>query len=206
MNILNIIKHWIQTKIYYSFLTIQEEKQNVLPKFRHCGKNVVFNQISKINCPQNISIGDCVFFDDWIYLTAWNHYSCIEQGQEYVQHFNPQLIIGDNCRFGAFNHITAINNIIIGNGVLTGKWVTITDNSHGKLEESQKNVKPIMRPMHSKGPVIIEDNVWICDKATILPSVTIGEGAIIAANAVVTKDVPSFSIVAGNPAKVIRKL
>lgn len=206
MRIISSFKHWIQTKIYYSTLKIQQELQEGLPEFGSCGKNVTFGEVGKINCPQCISIGDNVYFDNWIYLTAWDCYSCIKQGQEYVQHFNPQLIIGDNCRFGAFNHITAINKIIIGNGVLTGKWVTITDNSHGILEESQENVMPIMRPMHSKGSVIIEDNVWICDKATILPHVTIGEGAIIAANAVVTKDVPSFSIVAGNPAIVIRKL
>lgn len=206
MNILNIIKHWVQTKIYYSFLTIQEEKQNVLPKFKHCGKNVIFNQIGKINCPQYISIGNHVFFDNWIYLTAWDTYSCIENGQEYVQHFIPSLVIGENCRFGAFNHITTINKIIIGNGVLTGKWVTITDNSHGRFEEEQLKMLPIKRPLFSKGPVIIGDNVWIGDKATILPGVTIGEGTIVAANAVVTKNVPAYSMVAGNPAKVIKTI
>ena len=57
-----------------------------------------------------------------------------------------------------------------------------------------------------KGPVIIEDNVWIGDKATILSGVKIGKGAIVAANAVVTKDVPAYSVVAGNPAKIIRKV
>lgn len=58
--------------------------------------------------------------------------------------------------------------------------------------------------MVSKGPVIIEDNVWIGDKATILANVTIGKGAVVAANSVVTKDVPAYSVVAGIPAKVIK--
>ena len=62
-----------------------------------------------------------------------------------------------------------------------------------------------MRFVTSKGPVIIGNNVWIGDKATVLPNVTIGDGAVIAANAVVTKDVPPYSIVAGNPAKVIKQ-
>ena len=61
-----------------------------------------------------------------------------------------------------------------------------------------------MRPTTSKGRVVIGNNVWIGDKATILPGVTIGDGAIIAANAVVTKDVPQYSVVGGNPAKVIK--
>lgn len=62
------------------------------------------------------------------------------------------------------------------------------------------------RPLYSRGPVIIGDNVWIGDKATILPGVTVGEGAVIAANAVITKDVPAFSMVAGNPAIIIKQI
>jgi acetyltransferase-like isoleucine patch superfamily enzyme len=53
--------------------------------------------------------------------------------------------------------------------------------------------------------VTIEDNVWIGDKATILPNVHIGKGAIIAANAVVTHDVPAYAVAAGNPARIIQK-
>ena len=62
-----------------------------------------------------------------------------------------------------------------------------------------------MRSVMSKGPVIIGNDVWIGDKATILPGVTIGDGAVIAANAVVTKDVPAYSVVAGNPAKIVKQ-
>jgi acetyltransferase-like isoleucine patch superfamily enzyme len=64
---------------------------------------------------------------------------------------------------------------------------------------------PIKRSLFSKGPVIIGDNVWIGDKATILPGVSIGNGAVIAANAVVTKDVPAYSVAAGNPARIIKQ-
>lgn len=59
--------------------------------------------------------------------------------------------------------------------------------------------------MVSKGPVIIGKNVWIGDKATILPGVTIGEGAVIAANSVVSKNVPPFSVVGGIPARIIKQ-
>lgn len=83
--------------------------------------------------------------------------------------------------------------------------MTITDNSHGETDYSSLNLPPGKRPITSKGPVVIGNNVWIGDKATILPGVTIGDGSVIAANAVVTKDVPAFSVVAGNPAHVIRK-
>lgn len=94
---------------------------------------------------------------------------------------------------------------MIGNEVLTGKWVTITDNSHGETDKESLCVAPNKRSVINKGPVIIHDKVWIGDKATILPGVTIGEGAVVGANAVVTKDVPPYSVAAGVPAKIVKK-
>lgn len=64
---------------------------------------------------------------------------------------------------------------------------------------------PISRPLTSKGEVRIGNNVWIGDKATVLPGVTIGDGAIVGTNAVVTSDVPAYSIAVGNPARIIDK-
>lgn len=60
------------------------------------------------------------------------------------------------------------------------------------------------RPIISKGSVVIGNNVWIGDKVTILPNVTIGDGVVIAANSVVTKNIPTCSVVAGIPAKIIK--
>lgn len=189
------------------------------PKFKACDSSVKFGHIGMINCPQHISIGKDSYFADEIYLMAWETYCCtisnnviydgtIEKQCEkeiYVQHLNPELTIGRKCRFGAYNHITCTNRILIGDGVLTGKWVTITDNSHGAIDMDTLKIMPILRPVVSKGPVIINKNVWIGDKATILPGVTIGEGSIIAANTVVTQSVPPYSVVAGNPGKIIKK-
>lgn len=118
---------------------------------------------------------------------------------------NPVLIIGDDCNFGAFTHITCSNKIIIKNNLLSGKWVTISDNNHGNTDLDSLSIHPIEREIVSKGSVIIEDDVWIGDKVTILSNVVIGKGAVVAANSVVTKSVPSYSVVAGNPAKIIKK-
>ena len=164
-------------------------------------KTLGFGVIGMIKCPECISIGEHTSFGDWLYLTAWKEYDKVE-GQK--QLLSPELTIGKDCHFGAFNHITCTNKIYIGNRLLTGKWVTITDNSHGTTDISTLQIDPIKRPIYSKGPVIIGDNVWIGDKATILPNVTIGDGAVIAANSVVTKDVPAYCVVAGNPARIIR--
>lgn len=118
--------------------------------------------------------------------------------------FMPEIIIGNNVSLGAYNHISAINSIKIGNGVLTGKWVTIVDNSHGDTNLKSLYKSPSKRPMVSKGKVLIGDDVWIGDKVTILPNVEIGKGAVIAANSVVTKNVKSYTVVGGNPATIIK--
>ncbi len=175
-------------------------------KFKNVPQNIVFGIVGQIQCPQYISIGDGTKLGNWIYLTAWDEYSCIINGEETIQHFSPDITIGQGCSFSAYNHITCVNKIHIGNHVLTGKWVTITDNSHGKTDKESLMLPPQKRPLYSKGAVFIGDNVWIGDKATILPGVKIGEGAVVAANAVVTKDVPAYSMVAGNPAKVIKQI
>ena len=82
----------------------------------------------------------------------------------------------------------------------------ITDNSHGVSTSKMMDISPAKRLLYSKGPVIIDDNVWIGEKASIMPGVHIGECAIIAANAVVTKDIPAYSVAAGIPAKVVRTI
>lgn len=159
------------------------------------GKNVFFNKVSLLIGAEYIKIGDCTCFGKDLYLTAWHRDD--EKRGILIQ-------IGHNCSFGAYNHITASNKVYIGNYVLTGKWVTITDNSHGLTDLDTLKMHPTERPIVSKGPVVISDNVWIGDKATILPSITIGEGSIIAANSVVTKDVPPYCVVGGNPAKILK--
>lgn len=64
---------------------------------------------------------------------------------------------------------------------------------------------PNVRPLYSKGPIVIGNNVWIGEKVAVLGGVKIGDGAIIGANAVVTHDVPPYSIAVGCPAKIIKR-
>ena len=143
-----------------------------------------------------ISIGNNSNISSNVQLTAWDKY----QGQRFL----PEIIIGDNCSIGEGAHITAINKIQLGNNVLLGKKVLITDNAHGESSVELLDIAPNHRPLSSKGPVIIEDNVWIGEKASIMPGVRIGKGVIVAANSVVTKDVPSYCVVAGIPAKIVK--
>lgn len=118
----------------------------------------------------------------------------------------PNLTIGNAVSIGEGCHITCANEIIIGDGALLGKYITITDNSHGDSVKEQFDIAPIKRPLRSKGPVLIGEYVWIGDKVTILPNVKIGNGSIIGSNSVVSKDIPENCVVVGKPAQVIKRI
>lgn len=119
--------------------------------------------------------------------------------------YAPSIKIGCNCCLGECIHISAVDKVVIGDGVLTGRRVTIVDNDHGSFVYDQLRLPPIQRPLSYK-EVVIGNNVWIGDKVTITKGVHIGDGAVIAANAVVTKDIPAYSLAGGIPAKVIKTL
>lgn len=172
------------------------------PDFLEIGESVEFKKNARIQGARFISVGDHSDFGEDLVLGAWDSYPFAPGEMQ----FNPSIRIGRDCHFGDWNHITAINRIEIGDGCLTGKWVTITDNSHGHTDWEDLQVSPVERELYSKGPVLIGRNVWIGEKATILPGVVIGDGAVIAANAVVTRDVPAYCVAAGSPAKVIKNL
>lgn len=117
---------------------------------------------------------------------------------------NPQLLIGRNVAVGNYCHIGVINRVEIGNGVLMGSNVLITDHMHGDVNDGSMRIPPNERPLISKGNVMIGNDVFIGDGVKIMPNVQIGNGVIIGANSVVTHDIESFSVVAGIPAKRIK--
>lgn len=146
-----------------------------------------------------IDVGDNVFLGKDIIFECWDSYIT-------GQTFTPCLSFGNDSSMGDNGHISCINQVSIGNGVRMGKRVFITDNAHGASDRSLLDTIPYKRPLHSKGPVIIEDNVWVGEYACIMPGVKIGKGSIIGANAVVTHEVPAYCVVGGNPAKIIKQL
>lgn len=165
-----------------------------------CGSHFyVKKYMALLRGAQYISIGDNVWFGKGVQLTAWSH-------SRANQVFAPEIIIGNNCSVGDYSHITAINKIVIGDNVLLGKNVLITDNAHGMSTFPSMSISPINRELYSKGAVTIEDNVWLGERAAILPGVHIGYGAIIGAGSIVTKDIPPYAIACGNPARIIKQI
>ena len=108
--------------------------------------------------------------------------------------------IGDNTRIGI--HCTVIGPVSIGNNVNLAQGITVTALNHNFADTSRR----IDEQGISTKPIVIGDDVWIGANAVILPGVTIGRHVVVAAGAVVTKDVPDNCVVGGVPAKEIKKL
>lgn len=111
--------------------------------------------------------------------------------------------IGTNFHATEHLRLTSLKSVVIGNNVLLGSDVTIIDSNHGMnagdLEKGYNAQKMLKKTVH------INDNVWCGDRVIVLPGVTIGEGTIIGAGSIVTRDIPPYCIAAGNPARVIKK-
>lgn len=126
-----------------------------------------------------------------------------------------KITIGDDCYIGEGSRLWSAAEIKIGSNVLVSHNVNIIDTDSHEIDhlERAESYRSLIRSGHPKGkinvkiaPIVIEDYAWISYNVCILKGVTIGKGAIIAAGSVVTKDVPDFVVMAGNPAVQIKKL
>lgn len=112
--------------------------------------------------------------------------------------FGKNITVGKNVFFNTGCSFQDRGGINIGDGTMMGMNVTIATLNHGFSLETRNVTYP--------SPVVIGDNVWIGSNATILPGVKIGDNSVVAAGAVVTKDVPANTVVAGVPAKELKKI
>jgi serine acetyltransferase len=112
------------------------------------------------------------------------------------------LVLGDGCVLGAGTTITAHERVELGDHVYTGQGVFITDASHGY----QDPVTPIGRQFGRHEPVVVGAGSWLGHGAVVLPGSRIGRNVVVAAGAVVRGVVPDHAVVAGNPARVVRRL
>jgi len=108
--------------------------------------------------------------------------------------------IGRRCYFGAFVRFGGRGGISIGDFVQIAADVSFDTASH-PLEFTEGEARPTIL-----GPIRVEDHVWIGTGAKILPGVTVGRGAVVAAGAVVTADVPPMTLVGGVPARILRQI
>lgn len=202
----------IKTVIYHLFCIIPIHKliewlQNE-DRRRHCFKNTVAE--------------DVVFHPEAIVDNLQNDSSKIAVGKGtnirgtlLVFSYGGRITVGSNCYLGKDSNIWSASQIEIGNDVLISHNVNIIDTNSHELdyEDRAKSYVEMTTIGHPKNvvnvdsaPIKIGNHVWINFNCTILKGVTIGNGAIVAAGSVVTKNIEPFTVVAGNPAKVIKQL
>ena len=128
-----------------------------------------------------------------------------ESGDDKLQ---PVISLGEGFNASERLHISAINRIEIGDNCLFGSGVYVSDHNHGSYKgekHSDPNQPPVMRELISHGAVIIGSNVWLGDNVTIVGPVKIGNGVVVGANSVVTRNVPDYVLVGGIPAKILKQ-
>ncbi len=124
-----------------------------------------------------------------------------------AQEFSPSLVIEDDVTVSDNVHIACLSEVTIGSGTLVGSRVIITDHAHGVYkgpEQSNPETRPADRVLHSVHAVSVGRNVWIGDGVAVLAGATIGDGAIIGANSVVTNVIPPRTLAVGAPARPTR--
>ena len=156
------------------------------PLYQHRGKHSVIHRSARMDTPpyRKFSLGD---------YSVVESFACINN-------VVGDVLIGDHTRIGLHN--TIIGPVKIGNHVNLAQGITVTALNHN-FDDTNKRIDE--QGVSTKA-VTIEDDVWIGANAVILPGVTIGNHCVVAAGAVVTKDVPPHSLVAGVPAKVIKQI
>lgn len=174
------------------------ESRNLQKIFKTVGDNFLISYPYQISGNEYISIGSNFRAAHHLRLEAVSNYAGVN--------YSPVVKIGDNVTIESNCHIGAINEIVIGNGVLIASNVFISDHFHGDITKNVLSIPPAKRKLSSKGSVIINDNVWVGDSVCILSGVTIGENTIIGANSVVTKSFPANVVIAGVPAKIIKTI
>ncbi len=158
------------------------------PFFKKCGKKVSFSPHIVVQGFRNISLGN--------HISAGSYLRLYAKGND-----NEEIIIGNRV---AFNDNVMVNAdfggfISIGDNVSIGPNVIFRASNH---KYGKKDIL-INKQGHKKGKIIIEDDVWISANVVVLPDVTIKKGAVVAAGAVVTKDVEAYKVVGGIPAENI---
>lgn len=159
-------------------------------RFNSLGRSAHLYRPFRLDGAENIDIGPGSVFQSgsWLYAVA-------------TASSSVRLSVGKGSVFGYNNHITAVKEVRIGDEVLTANNVYISDNLHG-YEDIHT---PVLRqPVLVKKAVSIGDGSWIGENACIIGA-CVGRNCVIGANAVVTSDIPDYSVAVGAPAVVIKQ-
>jgi acetyltransferase-like isoleucine patch superfamily enzyme len=162
-------------------------------RLHRLGPRSVLQRSLLVNCPKAVSIGARVsIMEQFVFADLRPDTGDL-----------PKIIIGDGCNILFRFQCNAAESVRVGRNVLIASNVLICDSDHvvefGGLPATQNNKFFTL-------PIVVEDNCWIGQNAVILKGVTLGHDSIVGANSVVTRSAPPYSVVAGNPARVVKTL
>lgn len=170
----------------YSFLWFK-------PQFKVFGKKSFIKKPDQIFNPKNISIGNGVRIEKGVVLYSIREYSGMKH--------NGEIVISDGFYGNRFLNLTSAKKIYISKNVLCGPNVFLNDADHG-YADIDANI--MTSPLSIKNGIHIGEDCWIGANVFITGNVTLGQHCVVAANSVVTKSFPDYSIIAGVPAKLIK--
>jgi acetyltransferase-like isoleucine patch superfamily enzyme len=159
--------------------------------FAHFGRNTVLSYPFRVSGEKRISIGDRVFVGPGSWLQSLG-------GENSVA-----ISIGNGTSIAGACVISAASNIVLEEQVLLARNVYISDHIH---RYTQTGVPILAQGLDKIMPVLIKRGAWLGQNVVVCPGVTIGEGSVIGANSVVTRDIPDFTVAAGAPARVLKTI
>lgn len=173
---------------------------NIKKKITLLGTNYFFTRSSNIDLSDGSDKTDIVLGDH------------VKMNGSLASQNHGKIYLGNYIRMGRNSTVGSVLSVKIGDCTAIADWVVIMDNNNHPINPDDRFIwsKTPENPEYNKWrysdakPIVIGNNVWIGSRARIIKGVTIGDNSIVAANSVVTKDVPANSIAAGNPAKIVK--
>jgi acetyltransferase-like isoleucine patch superfamily enzyme len=187
--------YWLRAKFYPGL-------------FRACGRKVIFGRNLTIRHPGRISIGDRVVLSDGVMLDAKGASAdggiVVGAGAfvglcTMITTTDGSIELAAGCNLGAYCRIGSFGRTRIGEKALLAAWVYVVGAGH---ESARTDIPILDQPYTHRGGAQIGDGAWLGARATVMDGVTVGAHSIVGAHAVVTKDIPDYSIAMGIPARV----
>lgn len=159
-----------------------------------CGKNVKFEDYAEIHglCSEGLVFGDYVTISRGVMIRPSSYYG---------GDLGAGLVMGEHSSIGPYGYVGCSGKIVIGKNVMFGPKCSLFAENHN-FSDTETDIKS--QGVNQKG-IKIEDDCWIGSNVTILDGVTIGKGSVIGAGTLITKDIPSGSVVIDKKTKLLRK-